>query len=41
MDDCWEGTNRTHNGTGSQIPDVTKFPDGIKNVTDYVPFSGQ
>ena len=35
-DDCWELKERADNGTGHQQPDPAKFPDGIKNVTDYV-----
>lgn len=35
-DDCWELEQRAKNGTGPQQPDPTKFPQGIKNVTDYV-----
>jgi hypothetical protein len=27
---------RANAGTGPQIPDPTKFPHGIRNVTDYV-----
>jgi hypothetical protein len=35
-DDCWELAERVANGSGHQQPDPSKFPDGIKNVTDYV-----
>jgi len=31
MDDCWEYKERAENGTGAQVPVVSKFPDGIKN----------
>ena len=31
MDDCWEYKERAQNGTGAQVPVVSKFPDGIKN----------
>ena len=36
LQDCWDLKEREKNGTGPQIPVASKFPDGIKNVTDYV-----
>jgi alpha-galactosidase len=42
MDDCWmmpacdDGSCRTNNGTGHQIPVPHKFPHGIKAVADYM-----
>ena len=34
MDDCWHLDARADNGTGHQIPDPSKFPNGIKDVAD-------
>jgi len=34
IDDCWSDHNR--NSNGSLVSDSTKFPYGMKNLSDYV-----
>ena len=34
IDDCWQ--NNTRNATGYLMPNMTAFPDGMKDVADYV-----
>lgn len=42
MDDCWmlPAQNRSNNGTGPQIPNPEKFPNGLQEVIDHVHSKG-
>eukprot|EP00756_Hemistasia_phaeocysticola_P066549 Hpha_TRINITY_DN9306_c0_g1::TRINITY_DN9306_c0_g1_i1::g.25915::m.25915/K07407/E3.2.1.22B, galA, rafA; alpha-galactosidase len=35
MDDCWMLPHRANNGTGPQVPDPAKFPEGIANLSKF------
>lgn len=39
-DDCWMLANRSDNGSGPQIPNPDKFPDGVAAVADYIHSKG-
>lgn len=34
VDDCWQSTNR--DAEGHIVPDATRFPNGMKDLADYV-----
>lgn len=35
VDDCWSERERD-NQTGKLVPDLKRFPSGLKNLSDYV-----
>lgn len=40
IDDCWQKTDGTRDNNGVPVVNPTKFPNGLKSVTDYIHSKG-